>query len=135
MNILVQGSSPSGCSRRIDDLHYPAGDVELLDEEPDDPARQPRPASRARERYADLVERVTDSRPERGRPRRARRLRHGGHARLRARRQAGAAGAALRGRAAQRLAGLCVEALERLDYAAQGGAARSGNGKVRGKDG
>ena len=59
--------------------------------------RRPRPRRRraAHESYADLVERVTDTRPEAGRPRRARRLRHGGHDRVRSRRQAGAARAPL----------------------------------------
>jgi Lon protease-like protein len=60
MNILVQGTTPFRLDRRIDDLPYPAGDVELLDEdeEPDEGA-----GSEARGRYAELVERVTDSRP------------------------------------------------------------------------
>lgn len=65
MNVLVQGAEPFRLLRRIDDLPYPAGDVELLDEEeegePDALA-----GAGARERYADLVERVTDSRPAAG---------------------------------------------------------------------
>jgi Lon protease-like protein len=61
MNILVQGSEPFRLLRRIDDLPYPAGDVELLDE--DDEAADAEAGAGARERYADLVERVTDSRP------------------------------------------------------------------------
>jgi Lon protease-like protein len=61
MNILVQGTAPFLLQRRIDELAYPAGDVELLDEHDDgDPADA---GSEARHRYADLVERVTDSRP------------------------------------------------------------------------
>jgi Lon protease-like protein len=61
MNILVQGTTPFLLERRIDDLPYPAGDVELLDERDDgDPAEA---GGEARNRYADLVERVTDSRP------------------------------------------------------------------------
>jgi Lon protease-like protein len=61
MNILVAGGHPFRLRRRIDDLPYPAGDVELLDVlgEPGDPAV----AAEARERYADLVERATDERP------------------------------------------------------------------------
>ena len=35
----------------------------------------------------------------------------------------------------KRLAGLCVEALERLDYAHKAARRAQGNGKVRGKDG
>ena len=34
MNILVQGARPFRLLRRIDALDYPAGDVELLDEDP-----------------------------------------------------------------------------------------------------
>jgi Lon protease-like protein len=61
MNILVQGTTPFLLQRRIDDMPYPAGDVELLDEVDDgDPADA---GEEARGRYADLVERVTDSRP------------------------------------------------------------------------
>ena len=29
LNMLVEGAMPSGCVRKIDDLLYPAGDVEL----------------------------------------------------------------------------------------------------------
>src|SRR3954449_12365145 len=59
MNILVQGTTPFLLERRIDDMPYPAGDVELLDDDP-----EPGDAGEeARTRYADLVERVTDSRP------------------------------------------------------------------------
>jgi Lon protease-like protein len=60
MNILVQGTTPFRLDRRIDDLPYPAGDVELLDED-EDPGGSA--GGEARGRYADLVERVTDSRP------------------------------------------------------------------------
>jgi Lon protease-like protein len=61
MNILVQGTTPFLLQRRIDDLPYPAGDVELLDEHEDGDADEA--GGEARNRYADLVERVTDSRP------------------------------------------------------------------------
>jgi Lon protease-like protein len=66
MNVLVQGSEPFRLLRRVEDLPYPAGDVELLDEDehgPEDPAGPLDTAAEARERYADLVERVTDARP------------------------------------------------------------------------
>jgi Lon protease-like protein len=66
MNILVQGAEPFRLVRRIEDLPYPAGDVELLDEEEDDADADPEAGMGARERYADLVERVTDSRPNEG---------------------------------------------------------------------
>ena len=62
MNILVEGSRPFRLLRRIEELPYPAGDVELLDET-DEPGADP---ADARERYAELVERVTDARPEDG---------------------------------------------------------------------
>ena len=64
MNILVQGEAPFRLLRRIEDMPYPAGAVELLPEEKEDP--EAAPDSDARERYADLVERVTDSRPSTG---------------------------------------------------------------------
>src|SRR5919112_2663801 len=59
--ILVEGTTPFRLERRIGDLPYPAGDVELLEDEAgaDDEALE-----RARTAYADLVERVTESRPE-----------------------------------------------------------------------
>ena len=61
MNIVTRGSQPFRLLRRIDDLPYPAGDIELLEDTDDEP--DPDVAAEARERYADLVERVTDSRP------------------------------------------------------------------------
>ena len=64
MNILAQGSKPFALHRRIEDMPYPAGDVELLDEEDDPDLVDADVASDARERYADLVARVTDTRPE-----------------------------------------------------------------------
>jgi Lon protease-like protein len=61
LNILVEGTDPFRLDRRIEDLPYPAGDIELLadDEETDEATLE-----RARSRYADLVEEVTDTRPE-----------------------------------------------------------------------
>ncbi len=67
MNILTRGSSPFRLVRRIEDMVYPAGDIDLLEDadaggaEPD---AEPEAGVEARERYAELVERVTDSRPE-----------------------------------------------------------------------
>jgi len=63
MNILVQGAEPFRLVRRIEDMPYPAGDVELLDEDEEDAASDPAAGAGAREQYADLVERVTDARP------------------------------------------------------------------------
>ena len=62
MNILTLGSAPFRLVRRVEDMPYPAGDIELLDdtaEESDEAA-----GDEARERYAELLERVTDARPE-----------------------------------------------------------------------
>jgi Lon protease-like protein len=63
MNVLVRGSRPFRLARRIDDMEYPAGDVELLD---DDDAAGPEQLAAAHDGYAALVERVTDTRPEEG---------------------------------------------------------------------
>jgi Lon protease-like protein len=61
LNILVEGTQPFRLARRIEDLPYPAGNVEpLADEgETDEEA-----LTRARSRYADLVEEVTETRPD-----------------------------------------------------------------------
>jgi Lon protease-like protein len=64
MNILVEGTRPFRLERRIEDLAYPAGDIELLDDDEAEPEESL--LERARERYADLLERATDSRPEPG---------------------------------------------------------------------
>jgi Lon protease-like protein len=64
MNILVRGSMPFRLMRRIEDLPYPAGDIELLDETDGGADADPGLAEEARERYAQLVERLTDSRPD-----------------------------------------------------------------------
>jgi Lon protease-like protein len=65
MNILVAGGRPFRLLHRIDDMPYPAGDVELLDDDApgDADAAELELASQAHERYADLVEQVTDERP------------------------------------------------------------------------
>ena len=61
MNIVVEGTTPFRLERRIGELAYPAGDIELLEDEPgtDEAALE-----RARKSYADLVEEVTETRPE-----------------------------------------------------------------------
>jgi Lon protease-like protein len=61
LNVLVAGGRPFRLLRRIDDMPYPAGEVELLDDA-DSPADEVL-AEEARSRYADLVEQVTDERP------------------------------------------------------------------------
>jgi Lon protease-like protein len=60
MNILAQGGRPFRLRRRIEDLPYPAGDIELLDDSDEGDEAL---AAEAREAYADLVETVTDNRP------------------------------------------------------------------------
>ena len=62
MNILVQGEEPFRLLRRIDDLPYPAGDIELLQDF--EPEADPQLAEQARARYAELVERATEERPD-----------------------------------------------------------------------
>jgi Lon protease-like protein len=68
LNILVTGGRPFRLVRRIDDMPYPAGDVLMLDEdeaedEDADEASELELATDTRNRYADLVEQVTDERP------------------------------------------------------------------------
>ena len=62
MDVLVQGVAPFRLLRRIEDLPYPAGDVELLDDTGAE--ADPATATDARDLYAKLVERVTDERPD-----------------------------------------------------------------------
>ena len=61
LNILVEGADPFRLVRRIDDLPYPAGEVTLLDDEPDGDAET---LDAVRSTYGDLVERATEERPE-----------------------------------------------------------------------
>jgi Lon protease-like protein len=61
LNILVQGTEPFRLLRKIEDLPYPAGDVEVLHDDGDGDEQA---ADEARRRYADLVEELTESRPE-----------------------------------------------------------------------
>ena len=62
MNILCRGTAPFRLLRRVESLPYPAGVIENLGD--DDPRVEPGLGEKVRERYADLVERVTDKRPE-----------------------------------------------------------------------
>lgn len=62
MNILVRGTQPFRIISRQDDLPYPAGTIELLlsdEEEPDVEAAQ-----RAQDAYAELVLQATDDDPD-----------------------------------------------------------------------
>src|SRR5215210_148942 len=128
LNILVEGTTPFRLERRIGDLPYPAGDIELLEY---DPAVDEDALARARAGYADLVERVTDTRP--------------GHEALEA---LGAYGMAatldiapaakqalleLRSEPArlEQLEGLFTEALKRIETAARVAEQASGNGHLK----
>jgi Lon protease-like protein len=59
MNILARGTRPFRLLERQDDLPYPAGVVEFLDEHDEDGA-DPEVARATRELYAELVEQATD---------------------------------------------------------------------------
>jgi Lon protease-like protein len=61
LNLLTQGTRPFRLVRRQDDLPYPAGTIEFL-EDRDEPVDQ-ETADAAHEAYADLVEQATDKRP------------------------------------------------------------------------
>jgi Lon protease-like protein len=64
MNILVRGANPFRLLERQEDLVYPAGTVELLEEGPQEVETEV--GAEARERYADLLEEITDERPDAG---------------------------------------------------------------------
>ena len=61
MNILVRGEQPFRLLRRIDDLAYPAGVIELLEDDEGAPEAH---SQAARSSYAEVVEKATDERPE-----------------------------------------------------------------------
>jgi Lon protease-like protein len=129
MNVLVEGSSPFRLLRRIEDLPYPAGDIELLEDTAEADAGA---ADAARRRYADLVAEVTDERPEPDEL-----------AKLDAYGMAATLDVALeakqmllelrseRGRLEQ-LEGLFAEALARIRHAERAAERARGNGSVRG---
>lgn len=62
LNILTRGTRPFRLLEREDHLPYPAGVVELLDDREEEVDGSL--AALARETYAELVQRATDSRPE-----------------------------------------------------------------------
>jgi Lon protease-like protein len=62
LNILVRGGTPFRLLEKQEQHAYPAGTVELLgDQRTPDPEE---PGGEARERYADLLETLTDERPK-----------------------------------------------------------------------
>jgi Lon protease-like protein len=62
MNILAKGTRRFTLDRRIEDMAYPAGDVTWISDT--DAAEGEGAGDAARKAYADLVERVTDARPD-----------------------------------------------------------------------
>jgi Lon protease-like protein len=127
-NILVEGAEPFRLLRRIEDLPYPAGDIELLG---DADAGDPGAAERARERYADLIEQVTDTRP--GEDELARLDAYGMAATLDVALDAKQQLLELRSERGRlkRLDALFAEALERIRLAERAAERASGNGSLR----
>jgi Lon protease-like protein len=128
MNIVVEGSTPFRLERRIGELAYPAGDIELLDDEPD---ADEEALERTRSGYADLVEQVTGTRPE---PEALAELgSYGMAATLDIALSAKQALLELRSEAArlEQLEALFAEALKRIKTAARVAEQASGNGHLR----
>jgi Lon protease-like protein len=129
LNVLVEGTEPFRLTRRIEDLPYPAGDVEPLadDRDTDEDALE-----RARSRYADLVEEVTEDRPE---PEALAQLdAYGMAATLEVAPAAKQALLELRSESGrlEQLESLFAEALQRIKMAERAAERASGNGHLRG---
>ena len=62
LNIVCRGTRPFRLVERQEDLPYPAGEVDWLEDKDEVP--DPKTVDTAREVYADLVEHVTDRRPD-----------------------------------------------------------------------
>lgn len=62
LNIMSRGTRALAVLRRQDELAYPAGEVELLDDDDEEP--DPGARAGAVEAYAALVEQATDERPD-----------------------------------------------------------------------
>jgi len=60
MNIVVRGGKPFRLLRRVGELPYPAGDVEMLEDEQEASDSH---VEAARSSYAEVVEKATDERP------------------------------------------------------------------------
>jgi Lon protease-like protein len=123
LNILVEGTQPFRLTRRIEDLPYPAGHVEPLADEGDSDEEA---LERARLRYADLVEEVTESRPEPDA--------YGMAATLEVAPAAKQSLLELRSESGrlEQLEGLFVEALQRIRMAERAAERASGNGHLKG---
>jgi len=131
LNILVEGTDPFRLARRIEDLPYPAGDIELLADDAEDDKDA---LERARSRYADLVEQVTDSRPE---PDALAQLdAYGMAATLEVAPAAKQSLLELRSESSrlEQLEGLFTEALQRIEMAERAAERASGNGHLRPSD-
>lgn len=63
MNILVEGDQPFRLLRRVEELAYPAGDIELLDDDPDGEPTHER-LEEVRQSYAEVVEKAAERRPD-----------------------------------------------------------------------
>jgi Lon protease-like protein len=64
MNLVARGTRPFRIEARQDELPYPAGTVEFLDDRVEDPDAEA--ATDAHEAYAELVEQATDRTPDPG---------------------------------------------------------------------
>ena len=64
LNILVRGGTPFRLVERQEDHVYPAGRIELLGDGDQGATEEEQAGDEARERYADLLERITNERPE-----------------------------------------------------------------------
>jgi Lon protease-like protein len=64
LNIIVTGERPFRVLDRFEAGEYPAGEVEPVDADPIDPDESVGTAAKAREAFAELVERVGGERPE-----------------------------------------------------------------------
>src|SRR5688572_14949175 len=130
MNVLVEGTNPFRLVRRIDDLPYPAGHVQPLADDPQEPDDAEAIAS-ARKRYADLVAEVTDERPEPGAL--AKLDAYGMAATLDVALEAKQMLLELRSERArlEQLEGLFAEALNRIRHAERAAERAQGNGSLR----
>ena len=128
MNILVEGAEPFRLVRRIEDLPYPAGDVEALCDEDDGDSDA---AAAARSRYSDLLAEVTEERPDEAEL--AELDAYGMAATLDVALEAKQMLLELRSERArlEQLEGLFAEALSRIRHAERAAERARGNGSVR----
>ena len=131
MNILVEGTEPFRLVRRIEDLPYPAGDVEPLHDDEADDDDGSAAAEAARGRYSDLLDEVTDERP--GEAELAALDAYGMAATLEVALEAKQMLLELRSERArlEQLEGLFAEALSRIRHAERAAERAQGNGSVR----